>query len=274
MALMVEKLCHIYSRGEPDEVKALSVEKIKIEPGEFVVIAGNSGSGKSTLLRYLAGLMKPTSGKIFMDDIEVRKTRDRIGLAVQSPERALFEKTLYDDVAFGLRNQCHSDSETRAKALDAIRKVGLDEALLTCSPRSLSHGQKRLAALAGVIALEPRYLFLDEPTAGLDTWGRHRVIDALARLNRDGMTIVAASHNMAHFSEVVSRLVILESGKIWFDGEPDGLVSAEGLESLGLSLPPSLTYARELLKRGIAVKWDVEPEKLAGVLGRTHESRV
>ena len=268
MALMVENLCQVYSRGEPDEVKALSIEKIKIEPGEFVVIAGNSGSGKSTLLRCLAGLMKPTSGKISIDGVEARKTRDRIGLAVQSPERALFEKTLYDDVAFGLRNRGYSDSETCVKARGAIRKVGLDEDLLTCSPRSLSHGQKRLAALAGVIALKPPYLFLDEPTAGLDTCGRHRVIDALARLNRDDMTIVAASHNMAHFSEVVSRLVILASGKIWFDGKPDGLVSVEGLESLGLSLPPSLTYARKLVKRDIAVKWDAKPEKLAELLGR------
>jgi energy-coupling factor transport system ATP-binding protein len=274
MALMVENLCQVYSRGEPDEVKALSIEKIKIEPGEFVVIAGNSGSGKSTLLRCLAGLMKPTSGKISIDGVEARKTRDRIGLAVQSPERALFEKTLYDDVAFGLRNRGYSDSETCVKAHDAIRKVGLDEDLLICPPSSLSHGQKRLAALAGVIALNPPYLFLDEPTAGLDACGRRRVIDALAGLNRDGMTIVAASHNLAHFSEVVSRLVILGSGKIWFDGAPDGLVSEEGLESLGLSLPPSLAYARELVKRGMVLEWNVGPEKLAEALGRDHEGRV
>jgi len=274
MKLTAEDVCHVYSRGEPDEVKALMIKQMKIEDGEFVVIAGNSGSGKSTLLRCLSGLMKPTLGKISIDGIEARRSRGLVGLAVQFPERALFEKTLFDDVAFGLRNRGFDESEVQKKVLEALNLVGLDEALLESRPRFMSQGQKRLAALAGVIALKPKYLFLDEPTAGLDMTGRHKVLKALAGLNREDMAIIVASHNLAHFTGALSRLVVLESGMIKFDGNPDGLLSMEGLESLGLALPPSLVCARELIKHGIEAEWDAGPEKIAGLLGRIHEGGI
>jgi energy-coupling factor transport system ATP-binding protein len=218
--------------------------------------------------------MKPTSGKMSIDGIEARRSRDIVGLAVQFPERALFEKTLFDDVAFGLRNRGFDESEVRQKALEAINMVGLDEALLESPPRSMSQGQKRLAALAGVIAIQPKYLFLDEPTVGLDMAGRHKVVKALAGLNREGMAIVVASHNLAHFAGALNRLVVLESGMIKFDGMPDGLVSMEGLEALGLALPPSLVCARELRKHGVEAEWDARPEKIAELLGRMYEGGV
>jgi energy-coupling factor transporter ATP-binding protein EcfA2 len=274
LTLIAGDVRHVYARGEPDEVLALDLKALRVEDGEFVVIAGNSGSGKSTLLRCLAGLLRPTSGEVAIDGIDVRKCRGLIGLAVQFPERALFGKTLYDDVAFGLRNRGLGEDNVRRGVLGTIGLVGLDERLLICPPRSMSQGQKRLASLAGAIAQGPKYLFLDEPTAGLDPVGRRKVIEALARLNRDGMAIVAASHNMAHFSGTLGRLVILESGKIKFDGKPDELVSLEGLEALGLALPPSLVCARDFMRRGIAVEWDAGPEKIAELLRRAHEGRV
>ena len=274
MTLIARDLRQVYARGEPDETLALDVKALRLEDGEFVVIAGNSGSGKSTLLRCLAGLLDPTSGEIAIDGVDVRKRRGLIGLAVQFPERALFGKTLYDDVAFGLRNKGLDEDDVRRGVLSAIDLVGLDEGLLASPPRSMSQGQKRLASLAGAIAQGPKYLFLDEPTAGLDPGGRRKVIEALACLNRDGMAIVAASHNMAHFSRALGRLVILESGEIKFDGNPDGLVSMEGLETMGLALPPSLACARELMRQGISVEWDAGPEKIAESLGRAHEGGV
>lgn len=272
MALVADNVSLIYSREEPDAVIALDGVSLSIAEGEFVIVAGRSGSGKSTLLRCLAGLMKPTSGRVMLDAVDAVKARKLIGFAVQFPERALFEKTLYDDVAFGPRNAGASESEARRIAGDAIKAMGLDAALLQAPPRSLSHGQKRLAALAGVIAVKPKYLFLDEPTAGLDAEGRRRVVDALSALNGAGTTIVAATHSLAHFSGIPARLVVLDAGKVGFDGRPEGLALVDSPESLGLALPPSLTLARELRKRGVAVAWDASPETMAEMMGRARES--
>ncbi len=274
MGLIASGVEVVYSRGEPHEVKALDDVSLNIAEGEFVLIAGRSGSGKSTLLHCLSGLKKPAAGRISLDGMAAEKARKLIGLAVQFPERALFEKTLYDDIAFGPGNAGLRENVVSEKVLDAIKITGLDSSLLNSSPRSLSHGQKRLAAIAGVIALGPKYLFLDEPTAGLDADSRRRVLAALSSLNVTGTTIIAASHSLAHFSGISSRLVVLDGGKICFDGKPDGLVSLDNLEALGLALPPSLVFARKIRKLGIYVKWDAEPEEIAEMPGRANEGAV
>jgi energy-coupling factor transport system ATP-binding protein len=263
---------HVFSGGEPFEARALDGISIRIEEGEFVILAGRSGSGKSTLLRCLSGLLKPTKGRISIDGMYADRARKLIGLAVQSPERALFEKMLYDDIAFGPRNRGYGEDDAHRAVMDAIRIVGLDETLLKRPPRTLSQGQKRLAALAGIIAPGPKYLFLDEPTSGLDADGRRRIIETLISLNEGGTTIVAATHSLAHFRGVSSRLIVLDSGKIRFDGRPEGLLALD--DTPGLVLPQSLAWAIKLRKRGIEVEWDADPEKVAELLWRAHESPV
>jgi energy-coupling factor transport system ATP-binding protein len=264
---------HVYRRGEPQEARALDHVDIVIETGEFVLITGAAGSGKTTLLQSLCGLQWPAEGHITIDGIEASKARGAAAMAIQFPERALFASTVYDDLAFGPLNMGLKKDGARERVLEAAGAVGLSEELLSSGPGTLSHGQRRLAALAGVIAVKPRYLFLDEPTAGLDPRVRSRVIRALVELNRAGMAIVVASHDLEHFLGVCGRLVVLEHGRIVIDGKPDELVTMEGIESMGLALPPSVAAARWLRRRGVAVQWDVSPEELAGHLRRMeHES--
>jgi len=272
MALVANDVHHIFSGGEPDEARALDGVSIRMEEGEFIILAGRSGSGKSTLLRCLSGMLKPSKGGVSIDAMDAVKARKLVGLAVQSPERALFEKTLYDDIAFGPVNRGYGEDEVRRAVMDTIEIVGLDETLLKGSPRALSQGQKRLAALAGIIALGPKYLFLDEPMSGLDAGGRRRIMETLIRLNKGGTTIVAATHSVAHFMGISSRLIVLDSGKVRFDGRPEGLLALE--DPSGLALPPSLVWAIKLRKRGIEVEWDAGPEKMAELLWRAHESFV
>ena len=185
-----------------------------------------------------------------------------IALAVQFPERALFGHTLYDDVAFGPRNRGMDERQIKSRVDRAIETVGLDKELLNISPRELSNGQKRLAALAGILVTGPKYLFLDEPTAGLDAQGRERVMKILTQLNREGTTIVIASHDLTHMMDVCRRIIIMDGGGIAADCPPQELISLKCLESMGLALPYQLKVARELWRRGVRVE-DMSPEKLA-----------
>jgi energy-coupling factor transport system ATP-binding protein len=189
-------------------------------------------------------------------------------MAVQFPERALFADTVLEDVAFGPANMGMRKREAESRAIESAAAMGLEEEILARKPAELSHGQRRLAALAGVIAVKPRYLFLDEPTAGLDPGTRGRVIRALVELNRAGTAVIVASHDLGHFLGVCGRLIVLDRGRIAFDGRPEGLVKLEGVESLGLALPPSIAAALWLRRRGVHVPWNASPEEVAEHLRR------
>lgn len=268
MPLIAKDVSHIYRRGEPGEVKALDGINISIERGEFVLIAGAVGSGKTTLLQCLSGLLRPAAGRVTIDGADAVKARGAAAMSIQFPERALFAPTVYDDVAFGPTNMGLSKDRTMERVLEAIRRVGLSEELLASHPRALSHGQRRLAALAGVIAVKPRYLFLDEPTAGLDSRGKLHVVRTLIELNRGGMAIIIASHDLEHLMGACARIIVLEGGRMAIDGTPDTLVSNDYAVSMGLALPPSVAAARWLKKKGIDAPWNVRPEALAGHMRR------
>ncbi|HEY3422776.1 MAG TPA: ABC transporter ATP-binding protein [Methanocellaceae archaeon] len=262
MPISLTGVSHFYRKGEPDETWAFRDVSLSIVEREFTVIAGRNGSGKSTLLHCMSGLMKPSKGTVAIDGKGAAASRGLIALAVQFPERALFGNTLYDDVAFGLHNRGMDEKQIKGRVYRAVEIVGLDKELLNISPRELSNGQKRLAALAGIIVTEPKYLFLDEPTAGLDAPGRMRVLKVLAHLNQEGTTVVIASHDLTNIMGVCRRVVILDRGGIVADCQPQELISLKCLESMGLALPYQLIVARELWRRGVQVE-DMSPEKLA-----------
>lgn len=263
MPVVVKDISHFYRKGEPDEVMALSSVSLTINDGDFVLLAGRNGSGKSTLLQCMAGFVKPTTGTIHIDGKSADRSRDIVSFAIQFPERALFEKTLYEDIAFGPRNLGLDKDAVHGRVLNALKSVGLDEELFSKSPHALSHGQKRLAALAGVIATRPKYLLLDEPTAGLDRRGRERVLQLLADLNRSGMTIVISSHGLGHILEHCNRVLVLDSGHIIVDSKPEDLLKIKGLESMGLKLSNIVLIARRLEQYGIRTCGITNPEKLA-----------
>jgi len=205
---------------------------------------------------------------VTVDGLDATKARGVAAMSIQFPERALFASTVYDDVAFGPLNMGLSKKEVKGRGAEAMGSVGLGDELSGIDPRMLSHGQRRLAALAGVFAVRPRYLLLDAPTAGLDSRGKGRVLHALAELNRSGTAVIVASHDLGHFLGACERLVVLDRGRIVIDGKPDELVTREGVGSLGLALPPSVAAARWLRGRGVVVPWNVSPEELAGHLRR------
>jgi len=268
MSISLTGVSHLYRKGEPDETWALRDVSLSIIEKEFTVIAGRNGSGKSTLLHCTSGLMKPSKGKVVIDGMDAAASRSLIALAVQFPERALFGHRLYDDVAFGLRNRGMDEGQIRCQVDRAVGTVGLDKELLEGSPRELSQGQKRLAAIAGIIVLGPKYLFLDEPTAGLDASGRGRVLKILEQLNQAGTTIIVASHDLTHILGVSHRIIIMDGGGIAADCQPQELISLKCLESMGLALPYQIKIARELWRRGVQVE-GLSPEKLAEGIGRT-----
>lgn len=229
-----------------------------ISDGEIALICGRIGSGKSTLLRCLAGLRKPSHGRVFIDGRPAEKMRSSIGLSIQYPERALFERTLYEDIAFTLKNRGKTPDETLALVKKAINDTGLPEQALSQSHNFLSHGQKRLAAFAAVLSGQPKYLFLDEPVAGLDYPGKLRVLQLLQSLSRSGTTIIVASHDYRSFLTICHRLIVLEAGRIVVDSPPGqaDLVKA-GIAS------DTLALAKRLRERGWTVPETFSPEALA-----------
>lgn len=261
MPVTAKGLSHVYRRGEPGEVRALDSIDISINDGEFVLLAGANGSCKSTLLHCLSGLLRPAKGTVRIDGAAA--------LSIQFPERALFADTVFDDIAFGPLNMGMKKSEARERVLETALRVGLNADLLEHDPQTLSHGQRRLAALAGVIAMNPRYLFLDEPTAGLDPAAKEHIVNALASMCREGMTIVVASHDLAHFMGTCRRMLVMDRGTIVYDGKPGGLVLRDDMQEL--ALPPSLIAARCLRKQGIDVPWNISPEEAAAYFRRIHE---
>ena len=260
--IRVENLTHTYSAGTPFERSAVDGMNIEVMPGEFLGIIGHTGSGKSTLIQHLNGLLKPTSGRVLLDgqDIwekpkEIRKVRFQVGLVFQYPEYQLFEETVYKDIAFGPGNMGLDKEEIDRRVRQAAALVGLDEELLDKSPFELSGGQKRRVAIAGVIAMEPRVLILDEPTAGLDPVGREKILSQIRAYHEEkGTTVILVSHSMEEIAQNVDRIVVLKGGSTYMDGTPRQVFArAEELEAVGLDVPQVTRVAMALRRRGMEI---------------------
>lgn len=263
MQIQVKNLTHVYSEGMPFESIALSDISFEIEKGEFIGIIGHTGSGKSTLIQHLNGLLKPKSGAIFVDgvnitdkNVKMRDIRRKIGLVFQYPEYQLFEETVHKDVTFGPLNLGLSQEEADKRAKEAIELVGLDyDEIAQRSPFELSGGQKRRVAIAGVIAMKPEVLILDEPTAGLDPKAHADILKMVEKIRHiEKNTIILISHNMGDIARLSDRVIVMDRGKIALMGTPhDVFEQAELLERLGLGLPPTAELMHELQRGGIPV---------------------
>ena len=260
--LRVEDLRHVYSAGTPFERVAVDHVDLSVMPGEFLGIIGHTGSGKSTLIQHFNGLLKPTSGRVLLDgqDIwakggDIRSVRFRVGLVFQYPEYQLFEETVYKDIAFGPKNMKLDDGEIDRRVREAAAIVGLGEEHLERSPFALSGGQKRRAAIAGVIAMEPQVLVLDEPSAGLDPRGRREIMAMLQSYHaQKGGTIVLVSHSMEEIATNVQRIVVMNKSSVYMDGTPREVFSrAAELEAVGLDVPQATHLAALLKSRGLPV---------------------
>ena len=260
--IRVDHLTHTYSPGTPFERSAVQDLSLDVLPGEFLGVIGHTGSGKSTLIQHLNGLLKPTSGKIYLNgqDIwarprEIRSVRFRVGLVFQYPEYQLFEETAYADIAFGPKNMGLDEQEVDRRVRDAAAFVGLEERLLDRSPFELSGGQKRRVAIAGVIAMEPEVLILDEPTAGLDPAGRELILRQIRDYHKArGTTVILVSHSMEEIARNVDRIAVLDHAGVFMTGTPaEVFAHAEELEKIGLDVPQVTKVALALRRRGVAV---------------------
>lgn len=266
MSIIVDKVNYVYGAGTAYEMKALDDINLKIEDGEFIGIIGHTGSGKSTLIQHLNGLIKATSGAIYFHgqdiydkDFDLRELRNRVGLVFQYPEHQLFETTIFDDVCFGPMNQGLSKEEAGLRAFEALRQVGVPEELFYQSPFDLSGGQKRRVAIAGVLAMKPEVLILDEPTAGLDPGGRDEILDLITRMHRErGMTVILVSHSMEDVAKYVKRIIVMNQGRVMYDDVPKEVFkNYKELESIGLAAPQVTYLMHELRERGLNVDTDV-----------------
>ena len=263
MPIVIEHLNYVYMSGGPYETKALDDVNLTIGDGEFVGLIGHTGSGKSTLVQHLNGLLLPTSGKIFVDGMDVadkntdrRAIRRRVGLVFQYPENQLFEETVEKDIAFGPRNLGLDEEEIARRVRDAMRKVALDyDTLHERSVFELSGGQMRRVAIAGVLAMEPQVLVLDEPCAGLDPHGREEILGLIRNLHQEsGTTIVMVSHSMDDVASLAERVIVMNHGQAVMDGAPREVFSrGEELRSTGLDVPAAVQLADKLRARGFEV---------------------
>jgi len=261
--LEVKNLTYIYSAGTPFEHKALDDISFSVERGEFIGIIGHTGSGKSTLMQQLNGLLKPTSGTVLLDGQDIwsdkkltRQARFRVGLVFQYPEYQLFEETVYKDIAFGPKNMGLSAEEVDRRVREAAGFVGLTEQQLEVSPFDLSGGQKRRVAIAGVIAMEPEVLILDEPTAGLDPVGRSEILGNIQSYRKaKNATIMMVSHSMEDVARLTDRLLVMNGSKLAMDAPPAQVFThAEELTQMGLNIPQVTQVFLELKKLGLDVK--------------------
>lgn len=262
MSIKLEHVNYIYSPGTAYEIHALKDICLEIKDGEFIGLIGHTGSGKSTLVQHLNGLVKATGGRIFFhgEDIygagyDMRRLRSRVGLVFQYPEHQLFEADVLSDVCFGPRNQGLSREEAEEKAKAALAMVGLSEEFYHQSPFELSGGQKRRAAIAGVLAMEPEILVLDEPTAGLDPKGRDEILDQISALHREkGISIVLVSHSMEDVAKYVERIIVMNQGEVLFDDVPEEVFRHyKELESVGLAAPQVTYIMHDLKDKGFLV---------------------
>ncbi|MBC5624472.1 energy-coupling factor transporter ATPase [Clostridium sp. NSJ-49] len=267
MSIKIENLTHIYMPKTPFEKKALDDVNLYIEDGEFIALIGHTGSGKSTLIQHLNGLLEPSSGKIIIDDIDITEKgvklsdiRKKVGLVFQYPEYQLFEETIEKDIAFGPTNLGLGQDEILIRVKRAMEMVGLDyEKYKDVSPFELSGGQKRRVAIAGVIAMEPKVLILDEPTAGLDPKGREDILSQIKKLHEEyKMTIILVSHSMEDVGKLAKRIIVMNHGKVALQGEPkDVFKEIDTLEEIGLGAPQVTYLMRELRRRGFNVSDEI-----------------
>ena len=262
--LQIKNLSHLYSAGTPFEHKALDDVSFSVERGEFIGIIGHTGSGKSTLMQHMNGLLKPTSGAVLLDGEDIwknkkttRQARFRVGLVFQYPEYQLFEETVYKDIAFGPKNMGLKADEIDRRVREAAGFVGLTEKQLEASPFDLSGGQKRRVAIAGVIAMEPEVLILDEPTAGLDPVGREGILENIQAYRRaKNATVMMVSHSMSDVARLTDRLLVMNGSKLAMDGTPDEVFRrAQELVEMGLDIPEVTRVFLRLKELGL----DVEP---------------
>lgn len=266
MAIKAEHINYLYGEGTAFEQYALKDVSFEIQDGEFVGLIGHTGSGKSTLIQHLNGLIQASSGKIYYNGEDIyqegydkKGLRSKVGLVFQYPEHQLFEVDVFSDVCFGPRNQGLSKEETEARAREALMLVGLEERFWYQSPFELSGGQKRRAAIAGVLAMRPEVLILDEPTAGLDPRGRDEILDEISALHREkGMTIVLVSHSMEDIARYADRLLVMNRGEKMFDGTPKEVFRHyKELERMGLAAPQITYVVHKLKEHGIPIKGDI-----------------
>ena len=265
MSIEIKHLTHIYNPGTPFEHKALDDINLKIEDNEFICIIGHTGSGKSTLIQHLNALLVPESGEvllngenIYADRSKLKSVRQRVGLVFQYPEHQLFEVDVISDVCFGPKNQGLSEEESEKNAREALELVGFPEKYYKQSPFELSGGQKRRVAIAGVLAMKPKVLILDEPTAGLDPKGRDEILDQIAKLHKEtGMTVVLVSHSMEDVARYVDRIIVMNKGEKMLDSTPKEVFRHyKELEEVGLAAPQVTYVMHDLKDRG----FDVSPD--------------
>ena len=266
MSLELKHVSHIYQEGSAKESYALRDICLNVNEGEFLGIAGHTGSSKSTLIQHFNGLLKPTSGEVIVDGVningkeakkELKALRMQVGIVFQYPEYQLFEETVERDIAFGPRNLGLSDIEIQHRVAEAMDILKLSKKLRKKSPFELSGGQKRKIAIAGVLAMKPKYLILDEPTAGLDPKGREEFLELIADLHRQGLTVVMVSHSMDDIARYAQRMIVLEHGEIRLEGTPQTVFAQyELLERIGLGVPTLTKLLIELRKQG----WDVRTD--------------
>ncbi len=262
-----ESVTYVYQRGTPVETTALADVSLEIRSGEIVGIIGATGSGKSTLVQHFNGLLRPTRGRVYLDDVDIharevdrRRLRQQIGLLFQYPEHQLFEETVSADVAFGPRNLGVAGQELDRRVRGALERVGLDpDRFGPRSPFALSNGEMRRVAIAGILAMEPRMLILDEPTAGLDPLSRQEILDHIRRLHDErGLTIVLVSHSMDAVARLCRRLIVMDRGRVVADGAARSVFADPArLAALGLGLPQVTLCAQRLRERGLPVRPDV-----------------
>lgn len=263
MSIILDHVNYVYGGDTALAVHALKDINLVIPDGQFIGLIGHTGSGKSTLVQHLNGLIKPTGGSIYFngedihaDDYDKKKLRSKVGLVFQYPEHQLFEIDVFSDVCFGPRNLGLSRQETELRAYAALKQVGLEDEYFYQSPFDLSGGQKRRVAIAGVLAMKPDILVLDEPTAGLDPKGRDEILDQIAKLKEEtGITVILVSHSMEDVAKYVERLIVMNQGSILFDGTPrEVFAHYQELEAVGLAAPQVTYLMHELRKRGIPVE--------------------
>ncbi len=266
MSIIIDKVSHVYGEHTAMAVKALNEISLVIPDGQFIGLIGHTGSGKSTLVQHLNGLMKATSGAIYFngEDIDAdgfnrKLLRSKVGLVFQYPEHQLFEVDVFTDVCFGPKNLGLSKKEVELRAYEALKLVGLDDDYFYQSPFDLSGGQKRRVAIAGVLAMKPEVLILDEPTAGLDPKGRDEILDQIFRLkNEMGITVILVSHSMEDVAKYVDRIIVMNKGSILYDDEPREVFRHyEALEEVGLAAPQVTYIMKELRDHGYEVSDEV-----------------
>ena len=261
--MKLKKVSYVYSEGDAFEKKALDEISLEIQDGQFIGIIGHTGSGKSTLIQHLNGLLRATSGAIYYDGeniyqegYDMRTLRSKVGLVFQYPEHQLFEVDVFSDVCFGPKNLGLSKEEVEERAKKALTQVGLDESYYKKSPFELSGGQKRRVAIAGILAMHPQVLILDEPTAGLDPKGRDEILDQVALLQKERkITVILVSHSMEDVARYVDRIIVVNDGKILFDDTPKQVFQHyKELESVGLAAPQVTYVVKALKEKG----WDID----------------